>query len=256
MCVFVLELWWQTRFLRLSATFTSSQDNQGTREANTHLEVLPMRCFYDNAFPKGHFQRCQRINHYSHLGHWATQSSHVDNHLHFPISWYELDALALCFRLGSNSNQHSLFFSHSVLSDSLQPHGLQHYRLPSPSPSPGACLNSCPLSWWCHPAISSPVIPFSSCPQSFPAPGSFSMSQFFASGGQSTGTSALSSLFPMNIHDWFPLGWTGLISCSPRNLQESSPTRQLKSINSLVLSFLYSPTLTAIHDYWKNHSFD
>ena len=75
-----------------------------------------MRCFYDNAFPKGHFQRCQRINHYSHLGHWATQISHVDNHLHFPISWCELDALALCFRLGSNSNQHSLWFSHSVLS--------------------------------------------------------------------------------------------------------------------------------------------
>ena len=125
---------------------------------------------------------------------------------------------------------------------------------PMPSPTPGACSNSCPLSWWCHPTISSSVIPFSSHLQSFPASGSFQMSQFFPSGGQSIGVSA--SVLPVNIQDWFPLGWTGWISLSARDSQESSPTPQFKSINSSVLSFLYSPTLTSIHDYWKNHSFD
>ena len=138
----------------------------------------------------------------------------------------------------------------------LQSQGLQHARLPCPSPTPGAFSNSCPSSQWCHPAISSSVVPFSSCPQSFPASGSFPVSQFFTSGGQSTGVSASASVHPMNIQDWFPLGWTGLISCSPRDSQESSPTPQFRSINSSVLSFLYSPTLTSIHDYWKNYSFD
>ena len=103
-------------------------------------------------------------------------------------------------------------FSHSVVSDSLWPHGLQQASLPCPSPTPGACSDSCPLSWWCHPTISSSVIPFSSCLQSFPASGSFPWSQFFASGGQSIGVSASASVFPMNIQDWFPLGWTGWIS--------------------------------------------
>ena len=103
-------------------------------------------------------------------------------------------------------------FSHSVMSDSLQPHGLQHTRLPCPSPTPRAYSNSRPSSWWCHPTISSSVIPFSSCPQSFPASGSFPISQFFTSGGQSIGVSASASTLPMNIQDWFPLGWTGWIS--------------------------------------------
>ena len=93
----------------------------------------------------------------------------------------------------------------------LRPQGLQHARLPCPSPTPGACSNSCPSSWWCHPPISSSVIPFSSCLQSFPASGSFSRSQFFASGGQSIGASASASVLPMNIQEWFPLGWTGWI---------------------------------------------
>ena len=91
-------------------------------------------------------------------------------------------------------------------------HGLQHTRPPCPSPTPRACPNSCPLSQWCHPTISSSVIPFSSCLQSFPASGSFQMSQFFISGGQSIGVSASASVLPVNIQDWFPLGWTGLIS--------------------------------------------
>ena len=101
-------------------------------------------------------------------------------------------------------------FSCSVVSDSLGPHGLQHTRLPSPSPTPRACSNSCPLSQWCHPTISSSVVPFFSCLQSFPASGSFPMSQFLATGGQSIGASA--PVFPLNIQDWFPLGLTGLIS--------------------------------------------
>ena len=100
-----------------------------------------------------------------------------------------------------------LLFSRSVVSNSLRPHGLQHTRLPCPSPSLGVCSNSCPLSWWCHPIISSSVIPFSSCLQSFPASGSFPMSQFFSSGGQSIGASASASVLPMNIRNWFPLGF-------------------------------------------------
>ena len=107
-------------------------------------------------------------------------------------------------------------FSRSVMSNSLRSHGLQHARLPCPSPTPGACSNSCPLSRWCHPTISSSVVPFSSCLQSFPASGSFQRSQLFTSGGQSTGVSASAS----------------------------------------VLHQFYSPTLLSIHDYWKNHSFD
>ena len=106
----------------------------------------------------------------------------------------------------------SIKFSHSVVSNSLGPHGLQHARLPCPSSTPRACSNSRPLSQWCHPNISSSVVPFSSCLQSFPASGSFPMSQFFTSGGQNTGVSASASVLPMNILDWFPLGWTNLQS--------------------------------------------
>ena len=103
-------------------------------------------------------------------------------------------------------------FGHSVLSDSLWPHGLQHSRVPCPSPTPWTCSNSCLLSQWCHPTISSSVIPFSFCLQSFPASGSFPMIQFFISGGQNIGASASASVLPMNIQDWFPLEWTGWIS--------------------------------------------
>ena len=135
------------------------------------------------------------------------------------------------------------------MSDSLRPHRLQHARLPCPSPTPGAYSNSCPLSWWCHPTISSSVVPFSSRLQSFPASGSFPMSQLFTSGGQDIGVSASAAVLPMNIQDWFPLGWTGWISLK-------SPKPQFKSINSSALSFPYDPTRTFLHDYWKNHSFD
>ena len=147
-------------------------------------------------------------------------------------------------------------FSHSVMSNSLWPHGLQHTRLPCPSPTPRAYSNSCLSSQWCHPIISSSVIPFSSCLQFFLASGSFQMSQFFASGGQSIGVSTSTSVLPMNIKAWFHLGWLIGSPWSPRDSQESSPTPQFKSIDSSALSFHYSSTLTSIHDYWKNHSFD
>ena len=113
----------------------------------------------------------------------------------------------------------SVQFSHSVVIDSLWPHGLQHARPPCPSPTPTAYSNSCPSSQWCHPTISSSVVPFSSCLQSFPASGSFPMSQFFTSGGQSIGVSASTSVPPMNTQDWSPLGLTGWISLQAKGLK-------------------------------------
>ena len=113
---------------------------------------------------------------------------------------------------------HSVQFSHSVMSDSLQPHESQHARPPCPSPTPGVYTNLCPSSRWCHPAISSSVVPFSSCPQSLPASGYFPMSQLFAWCGQSIGVSASTLVLPMNIQDWSPLGWTGWISLQSKGL--------------------------------------
>ena len=150
----------------------------------------------------------------------------------------------------------SVQFSCSVVSDSLWPHESQHARPPCPSPTPGVHSNSCPSSQWCHPAISSSVIPFSSCPQSLPASESFPMSQLFAWGGQRTRVSALASFFPKNTQGWSPSEWTGGSPCSPRGSQESSPTPHFKSINSSALSLLHSPTLTSIRDHRKNHSLD
>ena len=150
----------------------------------------------------------------------------------------------------------SVQFIHSVVSNSLQPHELQHARPPCPSPTPRVHSDSRPSSQWCHPVISSSVIPFSSCPQSLPASKSFPMSQLFAWGGQSIEVSASASALPMTIQDWFPLGWTGWISLQSRDSQEYSPAPQFKSINSLALSLLHSPTLTSIHDHWENHSLD
>ena len=150
----------------------------------------------------------------------------------------------------------SVKFSHPLMSNSLQSHGLQHARPHCPSLTPRVYSNSCALSRWCHPTISSSVVPFSSHLQSFPATGSFQMSQFFKSGDWSTGFSASASVLPMNIQDWFPLRWTGWISLQSKGLARSSPVPQFKSINSSALSFLHSPSLTSIHDYWKNHSCD
>ena len=129
-------------------------------------------------------------------------------------------------------------FSHSEVSDSLQPHGLQDTRLPCPSPTPRAYSDSCPSSQWCHPTISSSVIPFSSRLQSFPASGSFPVSQFFASGGQSIGASASAAVLPMNIQGWFPLGLTGLISLQSKGLSRvfSKTTVQKHQFFSVQLS--------------------
>ena len=129
-------------------------------------------------------------------------------------------------------------FSCSVMSNSLHLHGLQHARLPSPSPTFGPCSNSCPSSKWCHPTISSSVIPFSSCFQSFPARGTFPVSQFFALDGQSIGASASASVLPMNIQDWFSFGWTGWISLQSKGLSRvfSNTTVQKQQFFSTQLS--------------------
>ena len=167
-------------------------------------------------------------------------------------SFPDLDAISspfLCNELQKAVPlSHSVQCSRSFMSDSLWPHELQHARPPCPSPTPRVHPNPCPLNWWCHPVISSSVVPFSSCLQSFPTSGSFQVSQLFTWGGQNTGVSALTTVLPVNTQDWPP--------CSPRDSQESSLTPQFKSINSSALSFLCSPTLTSIHDHWKNHSLD
>ena len=146
-------------------------------------------------------------------------------------------------------------FSCSIVSNSLQSHEPHHARPPCPSLTSRVHPNPCPLSQWCPPTISSSVIPFSSCPQSFPALGSFQMSQFFASGDQSIGVLASTSVLPMSIQDWFPLGWTGWISLQSKGLSRvfSNTTVQKHLLRS---AFFYSPTLTSIHDHWKNHSLD
>ena len=115
----------------------------------------------------------------------------------------------------------SVQFSRSVVSDCLWPHESQHARTPCPLPTPRVYPNSCPSSWWCHPAISSSVVPFSSCPQSLPASGSFLMSQLFTWGGQSIGVSASTSVLPMNPQDWSPLEWTGWISLQSKGLSRA-----------------------------------
>ena len=132
----------------------------------------------------------------------------------------------------------SVQFSRSVRSDSFQPHELQHARPSSPSSTPGVYPNSCPSGWWCRPAISSSVVPFSSCPQSFPASGSFQMNQFFTSGGQSIGVSASTSVLPMNTQNWSPLGWTGWISLQSKGLSRvfSNTTVQKHQFFSTQLS--------------------
>ena len=144
----------------------------------------------------------------------------------------------------------SVQFSRSVVFDSLRSHESQHARSPCPSPTRGVHPDSCPSSPWYHPAISSSVIPFTSCPQSLPASESFPMSQLFAWGGQSTGVSALASFLPKKSQK-SDLLQNGLVGspCSPRDSQESSPTPQFKSINSLALSLLHNPPLTSIHDH-------
>ena len=133
------------------------------------------------------------------------------------------------------------------MSDSVTPWTV----VPCPSPIPRDYSNSCPSSWWCHPTISSSIIPFSSCLESFPASGSFQMSQLFASGGQSIGLSASASVLPMNIQDWFPLGWTGWISLQFKGLSRVFSSATVQKNQFFRTQLFYGPTFTSIHDYWK-----
>ena len=142
-------------------------------------------------------------------------------------------------------------FSCPVMSDSLRPHELQHARPPGPSPTPGVHPNSCASSQWCHPAISSSVIPFSSHFQSFPASRSFQRSQLFTSGGQSIGVSASGSVLLMKIQDWFALGRTGWIFLQSKGLSRVFSNTTVQKHQCFAACFLYSPTLTSIHDYWN-----
>ena len=157
--------------------------------------------------------------------------------------WYTLlysrNQLNITKQLSSNFKESSVQFSHSVVSNFLWPHELQNTRPPCPSPTPGVHSKSCPLNWWCHPAISSSIIPFS-CPQSIPASESFAMSQLFAWGGQSIGISALASIFPKNTQDWSPLEWTGWISLQFKGLSRvfSNTTVQKHQFFSTQLSSL------------------
>ena len=175
---------------------------------------------------------------HSNLRHSARQPSKENPELGVTLPENNFTNIKILF-VSFGCLKSSVQFSFSVVSDSLQPHEPQHARLPCPSPTPGACPNSCPLSQWCHPTISSSVIPFSSCPRSFPESGSFPMSQLFASGGQSIGVSASTSVFPMNTQDWSPLGWTGWISLQSKGLSRvfSNTTLQKHPFFGTQLSF-------------------
>ena len=176
---------------------------------------------------------------------WNSPTSHASHHSRLSQSTGLSSSkfpLVMWGRLGimekARKHIHSVQFSHSVMCDSLWPHGLQHIRLPYPSPTPRAYSSSFRLSQWCHPSIAPSVVPFSSCLWSFPALGSFQMSQFFTSGGHSIGVSVSASVLPMNIQDWSPLGWTGLISLQSKELSRvfSNTTVQKHQFFSAQLS--------------------
>ena len=180
------------------------------------------------------------------LGEWNNVA--VVRHSQGQMTVLIQTAAAFVFKLQKVASNLSVQFNsvpHLCLT-LCDPMDYQHARPPRPSPTPGIHSNSCPLSWWCHPTISSSVVPFSSCLQSFPAWGSFQMSQFFASGGQSIGVTASTSLLPMNIQDWFPLGWPALISLQTKGLSRvfSNTTVQKHQLFGTQLSF--SPTLTSV----------
>ena len=164
-----------------------------------------------------------------------------------------LDSLLLILSKYLFNHLYSVQFSYSAVSNLLWPHGLQHARLPCPSPNPRANSNSCPSSQWCHPTISSSVVPFSTYLQSFPVSRSFQMSQFFALGGQSIGVSASTSVLVMNIQDWFPLGWAGWNSLLSKVLSRvfSNTTFQKHQFLSTQLSFTAQLSQPSMHDYWK-----
>ena len=160
---------------------------------------------------------------------------------------YIFQSIFLLFSATHRQFQSVSQFSHSVVSNSFRPHEPQHARPPCPSPTPGVYPNSCPLSLWCHPTISSSVIPVYSCPQSFPASGSFPMSQLFASGGQSIGVSPSTSVLPMNTLDWFRLGWTCWISLQSKGLSKS--LLQHHSSKASILWHSYKKWIFGLHPH-------
>ena len=166
--------------------------------------------------------------------------------IHLTNIWQPSVSQELCWSLSQ--------FSHSVLSNSSRSHGLQHARLPCPSPTPRACSHSCKSSQWCYPTISSSVIPFSSYFQSFAASGSFPRSQFFGSGGQSIGVSASASVLLMNIQDWSHLELTGLTSLLSKGLLRVFSSSTVQRHRFFGTQPFYCPALTSVHDYWKNHT--
>ena len=172
------------------------------------------------------------------MPNWTSLLWQLTCRCYFILSFFYIKKYLHLILMSCVGKGNSVQFSRSVVSDSLWPRELQHTRPPCLSPTPRVHPNPCPLSQWCHPAISSSVVPFSSCLQSFPASGSFPTSQFFSSGGQSIGVSASRSVLPMNIQDWFPLGWTGLISLQFKGLTRvgSNPTVQKRQFFSAQLS--------------------
>ena len=177
-----------------------------------------------------------------HFQGWSLKQKNGKMHLFSPLNIW-------CW-----VNNYSLFFlSHKVIYYSLQTHGLQHASLPCPSLSPRVGSNSSSLSQWCHPIISSSVIPLSSCLQYFPVSGSFPMSWLFTSGSQRIGASVSASVLPMNIQGWFPFGLTGLISLLPKWFLSLLQNHNSKV--SILQPSLWSKFIS-VHDYWKNHSFD
>ena len=190
---------------------------------------------------------------YSHLFHEHDLSLHLFCSLTSFITILCLPHIHFIFIL-LDSPKHFTFqgqsvqFSHSVMSDSLWPHESQHARPPCPSPTPGVHSNSCPLSQWCHPTISSSVVPFSSCPQSLPASGSSPMSQLFTWGGQSIGVSASTSVLPMNTQDWSPLGWTGWLSLQSKGLSSIFSNTTLQK-HQFFCAQLSSPSNSHIHTW-------
>ena len=169
---------------------------------------------------------------------------------------YPFTGFLLVLTSGSSGSCFLLLFSHPVMSYSLQSHGLQHSSLPCPSLSPRVCSNSCPLSQWYHPTISSSAPSFSLCLQSFPASRSFPISQLFTSASKNIGTSSSASVLPMNIQGWFPLELTGLISLLSRGLSRVFSSITIWKLQFFALSLIYGPALTSIMTTGKNHSFD
>ena len=213
---------------------------------NPQIVLLP-KCI-DGTFTMSH-TLCQVLE----IQGWANQGR-THPHKAYRLEWEIHINPSPSFIFPLLSYFTSVQFSRSVVSDSLRPHELQYTRPPCPSPTPGVYPNPCALSLWCHPTTSSSVIPFSSCPQSFPTSGSSNESAF-RNRWPSIGVSASTSVPPMNTQDWSPLGWTGWISLQSKALSRVfNTTVQKHKFFGIQLS--YSPTFTSIHDHWKNHSLD